>query len=292
MCVRSSFLTALISWASLLVVTDVAGQRGNNRTVAVVASRAGLFPSLSLDRLRPRTLHPLCTSTHDSVRHPTDKCSTAYGISYSSLIRIDTGLFIQDFSKHFKVLFLNAEALDICDYIMQANVDFVFLCETWLRPVGGEAESTALTPPGFVFVFLSLFPDSLEQVVGLLFYIEPVLHETLQFLLEVFFTAFQICEVRLSYDGHTAVFLSDYHPPPSRENKLTNAMFLEQFSDLLESYVSCFTLQSINTTKMLMERIVARKLAQDLGLLPPKQGGYREGKPTLEKKSGRFAYDV
>ena len=30
-----------------------------------------------------------------------------------------------------------------------------------------------------------------------------------------------------------------YRPPPSRQNKLTNAMFLEQFSDLLESYVSC-----------------------------------------------------
>ena len=43
----------------------------------------------------------------------------------------------------------------------------------------------------------------------------------------------------LSYDGHTAVFLSVYRPPPSRENKLTNELFLEQFSDLLESYVSC-----------------------------------------------------
>ena len=28
-------------------------------------------------------------------------------------------------------------------------------------------------------------------------------------------------------------------PPPSRKNKLTNAMFLEQFTDLLESYVAC-----------------------------------------------------
>ena len=45
--VSPSFLTALISWASLLVVIDVAGQGGNARTVAVVASRAGLSPSLS-----------------------------------------------------------------------------------------------------------------------------------------------------------------------------------------------------------------------------------------------------
>ena len=53
------------------------------------------------------------------------------------------------------------------------------------------------------------------------------------------FTAFEICEVRLSCDSHTAVFLSVYRPPPSQQDKLTNTMFLEQFSDLLESYVSC-----------------------------------------------------
>ena len=52
-------------------------------------------------------------------------------------------------------MFLNAQsvrnkALDICDYIMQANVDLVFLSETWLRPVGDEADCAALTPPGFL----------------------------------------------------------------------------------------------------------------------------------------------
>ena len=35
------------------------------------------------------------------------------------------------------------------------------------------------------------------------------------------------------------MFLSVYRPPPSRKNKLTNAMFLEQFTDLLESDVAC-----------------------------------------------------
>ena len=111
------------------------------------------IPVIVTDRSRPRTLHPFCTSTHDSGRPPTDKCRTAYGISFSNLIKIDTGPFIQEFSKHFKVMFLNVsvrnKALDICDYIMQANVDLVFMCETWLRPVGDEADCAALTPPGF-----------------------------------------------------------------------------------------------------------------------------------------------
>ena len=49
-----------------------------------------------------------------------------------------------------------------------------------------------------------------------------------------------------------------------------------------------------NTTGKLMERIVARKLAQDLerrNVLPPNQGGYRAGKTTWEN-AARFAYDV
>ena len=116
------------------------------------------------------------------------------------------------------------KALDICDYIMQANVDLVFVCETWLRPVGDEADCAALTPPGFNFKSL---PRQSGTGSGL-----AVLHRTN-------LTAFEICEVRLSYDGHTAVFLSVYRPPPSRQNKLMNAMFLELFCDLLEPYVSC-----------------------------------------------------
>ena len=77
------------------------GRRQQGRTIPVIFT----------DRLRPQTLHPLCTSTHDSVRPPTDKCSTAYGVSYSNLIKIDTGPLIQEVSKHFKVMFLNAQSV-------------------------------------------------------------------------------------------------------------------------------------------------------------------------------------
>ena len=112
------------------------------------------IPVIVTDRARPRILHPLCISTHDTVRPPTDKCSSAYGISYSNLTETDTSPFIQEFSKHFKVMFLDAQsvrnkALDICDYTMLANVDLVFLCETWLRPVGVEADCATLTTDGF-----------------------------------------------------------------------------------------------------------------------------------------------
>ena len=120
---------------------------------------------------------------------------------------------------------------------MQANVDLIFLCETWLRLVGNEADCAALTPPDFC---LKSFPRQSGTGGGL-----AVLHRTsltrniAVSARDFVVTAFEICEVRLSYDGHTAVFLSVCCPPPDRQNKLTNAMFLKQFSDLLESYVSC-----------------------------------------------------
>ena len=86
-------------------------------------------------------------------------------------------------------IFLNAQpvrnkALDICDYIMQANVDLFFLCETWLRPEGDEADCAALTPPGFSF-------ESLSRQFGIGGGL-AVLHRTsltkkLQFLLEILF---------------------------------------------------------------------------------------------------------
>ena len=56
---------------------------------------------------------------------------------------------------------------------------------------------------------------------------------------EFVFTAFEIREVRISLDSHTVVFVSVYRPQRSGKNKLTNAMFLEQFTDLLKSYVAC-----------------------------------------------------
>ena len=62
------------------------------------------IPVIVTDKSRPQTLHPLCTSTHDSGRPPTDNCSTAYGVSYSNLIKIYTGPFIHEFSKHLKVV--------------------------------------------------------------------------------------------------------------------------------------------------------------------------------------------
>ena len=163
-------------------------------------------------------------------------------LTWLKLILVHLFTNVNNFQSTLK-LFLNAQsprnkALDICDYIMQANVDLVFLCETRLRPEGNVADCAALTPLGLCLKFF--FPWQSDTGGGF-----AVLHRaslTTNIAVrtrDLVFTAFEICEVRLSYDVHTAVYLSVWSPPPSRQNTLTNTMFLEQFSYLLESYVSC-----------------------------------------------------
>ena len=56
------------------------------------------------------------------------------------------------------------------------------------------------------------------------------------------FKSFEVCEDQ-------SMTFCVYRPPPSRKNKLSNKMFLDEFPDLLESYVSCnrlFVLGDIN----------------------------------------------
>ena len=104
------------------------------------------------------------------------------------------------------------------------------MCETWLRPVGDEADCAALTPPGFC---LKSLPQQSGTGGGLaVLYRTSLTKKTKKTTTtkkpkqkqknlavstrDFVFTAFEIYEVRLSYDGHTAVFLSVYRPPPSR----------------------------------------------------------------------------
>ena len=44
--------------------------------------------------------------------------------------------------------------------------------------------------------------------------------------------------MRLSFDHVSVAIVCFYRPPPSKRNKLTNSMFLEEFSELLSQYAS------------------------------------------------------
>ena len=131
---------------------------------------------------------------------------------------------------------LGNKTLDVCDQIVQGNYDVVFLTETWFQPKGSEPDIAAVTPRGFT---LKSFPRQHRSGGGIAVLYRNSLKQHLSFSTKVFsFTAFEVCEVRLDFAGQNYVFLCVYRPPPSAKNKLTRAMFLDQFPDLLEAYIT------------------------------------------------------
>ena len=52
------------------------------------------------------------------------------------------------------------------------------------------------------------------------------------------YSSFEAVEMRLSFDHVFVAIVFFYRPPPSKRNKLTNSMFLEEFSELLSQYAS------------------------------------------------------
>ena len=52
------------------------------------------------------------------------------------------------------------------------------------------------------------------------------------------YRSFEAVEMRLSFDQVSVPIVCLYRPPPSKRNKLTNSMFLEEFSELLSQYAS------------------------------------------------------
>ena len=79
------------------------GRRKQGRTIPVIISNRPAS--------QPRTLRPLTTPTCDSARRLSAECDTNSdnAICYYDLIKINTSLFTQELSKHFKVMFLNTQ---------------------------------------------------------------------------------------------------------------------------------------------------------------------------------------
>ncbi|KAL8623498.1 hypothetical protein ACOMHN_015706 [Nucella lapillus] len=55
--------------------------------------------------------------------------------------------------------------------------------------------------------------------------------------LDLPYRTFQMCEVRLQYQGQSLLFVCFYRPPPSKKNKLTPKMFVDDVEDLIDTLV-------------------------------------------------------
>ena len=106
------------------------------------------------------------------------------------------------------------------------------LTETWLYSNGDEAYIAAMTPAGYEF---RSFPRTGSRGGGIGFVTRTTMSACISFR-ALDYRSFEAVEMRLSLDHVPVVFVCLYRPPPSKRNKLTNSMFLEEFPELLFQY--------------------------------------------------------
>ncbi len=121
----------------------------------------------------------------------------------------------------------------IKDYLLELDLDVLFLTETWLK--SGSVDNSVisdLVPTGYTFKHKPR--DATHRGGGL-----GILHKTsisLKLKTETStrssFECMQCCFTVKSTNIHTALI---YRPPPSEKNKIPKALFLTEFSDLFES---------------------------------------------------------
>lgn len=142
-------------------------------------------------------------------------------------------------SRHLRCSLFNAQAATsktvlMNDLITDLDTDLMVITESWLKPVGDEAKIEEITPPGFT-------PASLPRLTGTGGGV-LVVHKTSISCkpTPLNYKSFEGHELRLQHSsGITSTkLIAIYRPPPSRKNKLTKPMFIEEFEDLLDRYAA------------------------------------------------------
>ena len=121
---------------------------------------------------------------------------------------------------------------EIDTFITDDNIQLMFLTETWLRAIGDDARCSDLTPAGYS---IRSFPWP-SRGGGLAVIFHDCYSSRISFTTSFPFDhpSFELARVSLAMTQQTVNFFCVYHPPPSRKNKQTDSMFVDQLHSLLE----------------------------------------------------------
>ena len=109
-----------------------------------------------------------------------------------------------------------------------------FVTETWLSAQGDEAKIAELEPSGFD---VKSFPrQSRSRGGGIATVYKYTLGSSITFKTSIDFshTSFEVVQASITLQHSTLHFFCQYRPPPIRRNNLTDPMFTEQLTDLLD----------------------------------------------------------
>ena len=123
---------------------------------------------------------------------------------------------------------------EISTFIKDNGVDLFFVTETWLCAQGDEAKTAELAPSGFDVK--STPRQSRSRGGGIATVYKSTLGSNITFKtkFDLTHTTFEVVQASITLQHNTLHFFCLYRPPPNRRNNLTDSMFTEQLSDLLD----------------------------------------------------------
>ena len=121
----------------------------------------------------------------------------------------------------------------ISDYLIENNLDIMFITETWLRS-GDEPKCKELTPAGYL---TASFPRPSGVGGGIAIICKQHLHTVSSFSDTIPFphSTFEVVEMTVA-TSTTLSFLCIYRPPPNANNGLNDANFFDEFALALDHY--------------------------------------------------------
>ena len=121
----------------------------------------------------------------------------------------------------------------ISDYLIENNLDIMFITETWLRS-GDEPKCKELTPAGYL---TASFPRPSGVGGGIAIICKQHLHTVSSFSDTIPFphSTFEAVEMTVA-TSTTLSFLCIYRPPPNTNNGLNDANFFDEFALALDHY--------------------------------------------------------
>ena len=143
--------------------------------------------------------------------------------------------------KHFHIASFNAQSLGpncqekriaVCEFISDSHIDIMFIQETWFKQKGDEGKISELAPSGYS---VKSFPRS-HLGGGLAVVYRDALSSHIAFTTTFPFqhTSFEAVQVTLSTPQRSVYFQCIYRTYPGTKNKLTDAVFLREFPDMLD----------------------------------------------------------
>lgn len=122
--------------------------------------------------------------------------------------------------------------LALKEFILDQDIDIMMVQETWLKKSGDEAKIACMTPPGYT---TKSFPRS-HHGGGLAIVFRSTLSKHLSFITDFPFchASFEVVQITLSESNRTVHFWNLYRTFPSKKNKLTDSLFLQEFQEMLD----------------------------------------------------------